>query len=406
MRATALRERVAGLPPDQQATLLGPLADLSAALEELAAVQGELREQANALAAADQALVVDRQHYRDLFEVAPDAYVVTDPWGTIREANPAACTLLNYAQSFLVGRPLALFVTKNEGAAFRRWFRGLQPGPEPAEWSGRLQPRRGGARDVVISVRTSRKGNGQPSELLWVLRDVTERKRLQAVLSSMVHDFSTPLTVIMTAVDVLFAEPLGEKDADWRELLQMVDAATGQLKHLVSQLHAASHLEARVWQAQPDWHDPAELLGRVTQRLDPARTRVHLQLSDDVQPGYLDYMVVELIVTNLLEHVLKDSPAESRVDVTAHRCGEVLVIEVADRGPGGARTDTERSFQKLCRGADRPAGVSGSGPDLLIARELAQVHGGDVRYTARPGGGSVYTVTLPIAGPTDEAAHE
>jgi len=545
LRALALVEQVAEIPVDRRVAIRRALDELNAALAELAATQDVLQAEADALAAADQSLVVEREHYEDLFELAPDAYLVTDSSGTIREANRAARALFNYPQPLLVGKRLALFVTAGDAVAFRLWFRALQPSAEPVAWEGQLQPCQGAAHDVAISVRAGREGSGRPSELLWVLHDVTERKRLEAeqvrlrqraeateerlrtlldtlpdaivitrgtgrivfvnqeaealfgypraeligheiellvperfrqghrehrtgfaaaprarpmgtglelygrrkdgsefpvqimlspvgsgpdllvtsvhrditerkraeqflaaVLSSMGHEFRTPLTAVKTAVDVLLAEVQAEEHAEWRELLQTVDAATAQLTRLVSQSLALSRLEARLLHVEPDWQDLAELLGRATQQLDPARARVQLQVSDDLQAAYLDEMVVELIATNLLENALKYSPAESRVDVTAYRRDESVVIEVGDRGPGVAPDDAERIFEKFYRGAELPAGVAGSGLGLAIARGFAQAHGGDVRYAPRPGGGSIFTVTLPIAGPTHEVAGE
>jgi len=61
----------------------------------------------------------ERQLYLDLFESAPDGYLVTDEVGTIREANRAAAMLLNVSQRFLIGKPLITFISYEERRAFR-----------------------------------------------------------------------------------------------------------------------------------------------------------------------------------------------------------------------------------------------------------------------------------------------
>ncbi len=81
------------------------LAEFSTALEELHVASEELRQQNEELLAAREALEVERQRYRDLFEFAPDGYLVTDADGTIQEANQAAALLLGVRQDFLEGKP-------------------------------------------------------------------------------------------------------------------------------------------------------------------------------------------------------------------------------------------------------------------------------------------------------------
>jgi len=64
-----------------------------------------LSQQNQELEITQRALEVERQRYQELFEEAPDGYLVTDPQGTIQSANCAAATLLNVSQKFLVGQP-------------------------------------------------------------------------------------------------------------------------------------------------------------------------------------------------------------------------------------------------------------------------------------------------------------
>lgn len=80
--------------------------ELCITLEELQIANEELCKQNEELSLAHQAVEAERQRYLDLFEFAPDGYLVTDKDGAILEANRAAGTLLNVSQQFLVGKPL------------------------------------------------------------------------------------------------------------------------------------------------------------------------------------------------------------------------------------------------------------------------------------------------------------
>lgn len=133
-RAQELLRRI-GEPLRQETELLtNSMEELYTALEELQVAGEELNQQNEALAAAHQAVEVERQRYQDLFEFAPDAYLVTDMNGAIREANHAAATLLNSSRQSLIGKPLVVFVDQEGRRAFR--FELIRC-TKPTGWSGK-----------------------------------------------------------------------------------------------------------------------------------------------------------------------------------------------------------------------------------------------------------------------------
>src|SRR2546423_8894686 len=84
---------------------------LATAIEELRATEEELR------VARDQA-EQDRERYQDLFQFAPDGYLVTDPHGKIIEANEAASTMLNLRHDYLMLKPMVVYVVREDQPAF------------------------------------------------------------------------------------------------------------------------------------------------------------------------------------------------------------------------------------------------------------------------------------------------
>jgi PAS domain S-box-containing protein len=123
-------------------------------------------------------LVAERDRYRELFQLAPDAYLVTDRSAVIVEANDAAALLLGVRPQHLVGKPLAEFVTLSERQTFRaRVLRAGRNG-RVEEWECRLQPRTGPEVDVAAKVNASQIP-GHDDRVRCLLRDVSERTRAE-----------------------------------------------------------------------------------------------------------------------------------------------------------------------------------------------------------------------------------
>src|SRR5690349_16190611 len=109
-RIAALHQRLTPLSSAGSRFQAQIVAELQLALEELRVSEEELHHQADALARSEQTLAHERQRYQDVFEFAPQAYVVTDANGTIETVNRAAAALLGVAPHAVKGKPLVLYL--------------------------------------------------------------------------------------------------------------------------------------------------------------------------------------------------------------------------------------------------------------------------------------------------------
>ncbi len=144
-------------------------------------VEAQLRRHNEELMAAHHSIEHERSRYQELFDFAPDAYFVTGMEGAIWEANTAAAALLRMPQELLRGQSLHEFV----GEAYRSEFRGrlhaLHAGAieKVEDWEIALVPRHGAAMPAAVTVVAERAVPAPMAGLRWLLRDVTERKRLE-----------------------------------------------------------------------------------------------------------------------------------------------------------------------------------------------------------------------------------
>src|SRR5688572_19105328 len=175
-------------------------ADLQAAVEELGAAEEELQQQGDELVAARAQIERQSVRYRELFENAPDAYVVTDGHGVVTEANRRACELLSIEPHFLIGKPLATFFA---GRDLQRYFEALNHlRTERGTKDLRLRVRgRRGTFDSAISVAPPGHNVDGDGGLRWMIRDVTAEAVQQQALERAVADRTAELRAALSRAD-------------------------------------------------------------------------------------------------------------------------------------------------------------------------------------------------------------
>jgi PAS domain S-box-containing protein len=156
--------------------------DLRTALEEFQVIEEELRQQNEQLANAHQAIATERQRYQDLFNFAPDGYVITDAVGIIQAANCAMAALLGCEPDQLMGVPLRTYLFQPDRTAFRNFLYelGQQPQLQTAELS--LQPPKKGVIPIDLTATPVHDAEGRYVGARWLIRDITDRKQAEAAL--------------------------------------------------------------------------------------------------------------------------------------------------------------------------------------------------------------------------------
>jgi PAS domain S-box-containing protein len=173
---TAHPDTSAAPPPDGRAAVLE---EFHSALHELQVAERELRKRGWVVAGVCSDGAAEHERYRDLFEFAPEGYLVTDMDGAIQEANRAAAALLHIPPMCPAGKSLTDLIADEERPTFRTELDRLRriPRDQVRQWTTRLQPLQGPPLDVALRVAVVREPEGRPSGLRWLLRDVTETKR-------------------------------------------------------------------------------------------------------------------------------------------------------------------------------------------------------------------------------------
>ncbi|MFH0809894.1 MAG: ATP-binding protein [Pseudomonadota bacterium] len=177
-RLQVLRDKLGALKQRAATAPAGPLPldtlqDVLSSLEDLQAAVAEKEADLRRLAAE-----AERWHYQNLFDSAPEGYLVTDTDGIVREANSAAAALLGTRQDRLVGRPLIEYLAEEDRAAFRELLARLSRGMASEDCRLNMTTR-GWTFTAALTVACMRDFRGSVTGLRWLARDISEHRRLE-----------------------------------------------------------------------------------------------------------------------------------------------------------------------------------------------------------------------------------
>jgi two-component system sensor histidine kinase KdpD len=225
----------------------------------------------------------------------------------------------------------------------------------------------------------------------------TERLR-NALLSSVSHDFRTPLGVIKGAVTAIIDQSATMSAARRSEHLQTISEEATRLNRLLRNLLSMTSLEAGTMRAQKEWQPLEDVVGVALNRLDEqlGHRVVKVEIEPSAALAPFDASLIEQVLVNLVENAGKHTPLDLPIRIGARRVGDDVEVEVADEGPGVPLDQREAIFDKFHRVAP---GTPGMGLGLTICRGIVTAHGGRIWCDERPKGGAVFRFTLPAAAP-------
>jgi two-component system sensor histidine kinase KdpD len=238
----------------------------------------------------------------------------------------------------------------------------------------------------------------QEAQQAEILRRTDELR--QALLSSVSHDLRTPLASIKASAGSLLADGVEWSEQDRRSFLTTIDRESDRLDRLVGNLLDMSRIEGGALRPQADWYDLGELAREVIARLrHPLRGReIRLDSPDELPPVEMDYLMIDQVLSNLLENAAKYSPVGTPIHVRVRSAPEMIRTCVIDRGPGIPPAERLHIFDKFSR-LDSGGTVAGSGLGLAVSKGLVEAHGGCIWAEETPGGGATFCFALPAKAP-------
>lgn len=234
------------------------------------------------------------------------------------------------------------------------------------------------------------------------LLQATERLQT-ALLNSISHDLRTPLVTITGTLSALEDDELLLDVSTRRFMVQAAREEAERLNRLVENLLDMSRIEAGALRVTCQPCDVEDAIGSALEQF--GRRLENRPVSIGVPDGLplipLDFVLIVVVLTNVIDNALKYSPAVAPIEINIDLVDTEVRIRVADRGVGIPPEDLAHVFDKFYR-VQRPDNVMGTGLGLSIARGIVEAHGGRIWAENRPGGGTTMSVALPREGTSSE----
>ena len=334
---------------------------------------------AGELDSAQRRIAEERQKLAVTIESLGDALVVCDSEGTISSVNPRAAELV----------PELVPGTPAEGPD--------SPLPPREDALGREVVVHSGERILAV---TAAELEGEAEGVVWTVRDVSERARLEQLKTEFVatasHELRSPLTSIKGFVELLSrSEGLDERQ---REFVDVILLSTNRLVDLVNDLLDVTRIEAGQIEIHPRSTDMVEAVREVTTLIGPRIADKSQNLEQNLPrvlpPALADPARLRQIITNLLTNAHLYTQPGGHIAVSLESDEHTIVLRVADTGRGMTPEEQEHVFDRFYRGADGRT-APGTGLGLSIVKSLVDLHSGTIEIDSRPGEGSVFTVRIP-----------
>ncbi len=363
-------------------------------------MRDELQHTMGRMEASRRDLQESETRQRTILQTVADGVVTLDVNGTICSINQAVERIFDYRADALVGKNISILIIDRERQLPLRHDRlfdvqGVSMELEARHRSGNIFP---------IELMLNRMELDGEEMFTAVVRDITDRKKVERLknefVSTVSHELRTPLTSIRGALGLVNGGALGEVSPRVLEMLSIATSNTERLLLLINDLLDIQKIET----GEIDFSlETCEVVALVRQSLEInatyARDRsVSFNLAGGAESSWVRVDVGRFvqIMSNLLSNAAKFSPMGQQVDVSVRAREGMVTIAVADRGPGIPEDFLPKLFDKFTQAdASDVREKGGTGLGLSITKALVERLGGTITLETQLGVGTTFFVCLP-----------
>lgn len=343
-------------------------------------------------------LLSSKGRLKAVLDSIDDGLIILDAQGHIEHANPVALRQLSW-HAEIQGQSIGPMLP---GHAVDEALRQVLNGDSLSEPPADLEIERDNeTRLLAWALTPVQVSEGGSVGAVMVLRDVTKQRAFERVRSEFIlrasHELRTPITGMHMAFSLLRERlklPEGGREQD---LMRTVDEEMHRLVQLINDLLNFSRYQNGVQTLQRTPQDLAGLIQEALRRFaDEAQERevaLTCEIHDALPHVSVDAEQLSRLLDNLLSNALRYSNPGGTVQLKAGRNGEQVIVRVQDTGEGIPFGQQSRIFEPFVQVGRRKGGV---GLGLALAREIVQLHGGQLNVDSSPGEGALFYFSLPV----------
>jgi PAS domain S-box-containing protein len=300
------------LPQQQQQLLRESLDELSASIEELQLATETIREQNEELILNRQQLVLEKQYYQELFDSAPDCYIITSKSGTITEVNYKTTELLGISAEFLTNKALAVFISRGQKPEYYAKLKQIQQGKiSEATWQLEIIPRQQNPITVECMVSAISDRMGEMVALRWRIHPIKINNNAENTVnyqdftSTLIKALRYPIYNLVTEIkEIQTSEQATLLRTDRR--LQLINSKIVHLKHTVNNAYIIECLN-NTQDLNLSLVDYAVFIRRLIRQFQQSDSQLQQIVfnNQDSCVGICDVFLLNKILTNILTIGLK-----------------------------------------------------------------------------------------------------
>jgi signal transduction histidine kinase len=246
-------------------------------------------------------------------------------------------------------------------------------------------------------------GVGQAASVDELHQEAERSRRLERLKSEFLniaaHELRSPLGIIRGYASMLSEGTLPEPDRG--AALTRIAEKAEEMARQISEMLETARLETLGLELELEPLDLVDVIDEAVHAMRPligANHRFVVEAKRDAIAVVADRRRLTTTLTNLIDNAIKYSPAGGEIEVSCEHDGRVASIVVRDHGIGINAEQAHLLFTRFGRlVTPETSHIRGTGLGLYLARETARLHGGDILVTSTPGGGTTFTVVLPLA---------